>query len=539
MLDGGPTLSGRIAALDSSLRKSYQLDQLLDQYMNLQNQGVGLEGRLTDYIRGRDEFLNETDGMLEDFKDKMLTMNMADPETAASAEMYSGYLYELRGRQNKRYVEFLNSSIDQYNNKLTSMSNMYTTALDGYQRELQTKAAITQEEYGLMFNGLTEMYNNVANAPMQALEMEKMQYELYGAYQKAIGDGTSGLTSGQDYLKALDNLKKVGAIHADGSWNPNMSFSDADLYESLGVSDRANFFTAMLDVGRRSMTTPDKDGIFPGVDKVLQTGNSIMEAVYNFNSTGQISAEQALGATDQIRDSIANALYRNGAVSTTQAPTIKSAVDFLSSKNPGVFNLKKAPTREQFTSEFDGQLDRRFLDSLYTDFEGYLSNPAEFAKYFLVDPQGQPLTDEGIVSRLTYSFAEKLGRSNLSDFKNVGGDTNQASRPVRNNNPLNIKGSSTTATYPGVVGYDPSPAQDGGYFLQFSSPDSGFAAAQRLITGSGYRGLTVDKAMRRWSGGGYGGEIAPSIANKVVGNLSQGELQSLLQTMAKREGYYG
>lgn len=123
-------------------------------------------------------------------------------------------------------------------------------------------------------------------------------------------------------------------------------------------------------------------------------------------------------------------------------------------------------------------------------------------------------------------------------FNQVGGDTQQASRPVRNNNPLNIKASAATSTYSGVAGLDPSPATDGGQFLVFQSPEAGFQAAKRLIQTEGYRGLTVDAALRRWSNNGYGGEVAPSLQGKTIGQLTSTELDALIQAMARKEGYY-
>jgi len=123
-------------------------------------------------------------------------------------------------------------------------------------------------------------------------------------------------------------------------------------------------------------------------------------------------------------------------------------------------------------------------------------------------------------------------------FNPVGGDTNTSlNRPTRNNNPLNIKKSNFTMKFPGVTGIDKKPAADGGYFLTFDSPQDGFNAAKKLIQSSGYINLTVDKALRRWSNNGYGGELIPSIKNKTVKQLSPAELDALIKAMAKREGY--
>lgn len=138
------------------------------------------------------------------------------------------------------------------------------------------------------------------------------------------------------------------------------------------------------------------------------------------------------------------------------------------------------------------------------------------------------------------------GSATLVSFNQVGGGTNTATgntsgtnRPQRNNNPLNIKSSGFTQTFPGVKGIDGKQAADGGYFLVFNSPQEGFNAAVKLFKeGRSYKGKTVDQALRIWSNNGYGGNIAPQYANMPIQNLPDNVLQQIIQRMAHAEGYY-
>lgn len=107
----------------------------------------------------------------------------------------------------------------------------------------------------------------------------------------------------------------------------------------------------------------------------------------------------------------------------------------------------------------------------------------------------------------------------------------------RNNNPLNIKASKFTQSFPGVSGVA-NAATDGGNFLSFQTPEAGFNAAKKLITSSVYSGLTVDQALKKWSNSGYNGSIVPSIKAKTINQLTPAELDTLIQTMARNEGYY-
>lgn len=117
-----------------------------------------------------------------------------------------------------------------------------------------------------------------------------------------------------------------------------------------------------------------------------------------------------------------------------------------------------------------------------------------------------------------------------------------ANRADRNNNPTNIKvpnGGLIVAKQrysDPNVSVDPVPASDGGQFLKFSTPEIGKQATSTLLKDPLYQNLTVDKAMKTWSGGGYGGEIAPDIAHKTVGQLSPDEMNTLTQGMTQREG---
>lgn len=117
-------------------------------------------------------------------------------------------------------------------------------------------------------------------------------------------------------------------------------------------------------------------------------------------------------------------------------------------------------------------------------------------------------------------------------------------RADRNNNPTNIKVPSggldiARKRYGDPnLSVDPIPASDGGQFLKFSSPDYGKQATSTLLK-TGYSDMSVNDAMKRWSGGGYDGKIVPDLSDKKVSDLNSDEMDSLTQSMGKREGYTG
>jgi murein DD-endopeptidase MepM/ murein hydrolase activator NlpD len=92
----------------------------------------------------------------------------------------------------------------------------------------------------------------------------------------------------------------------------------------------------------------------------------------------------------------------------------------------------------------------------------------------------------------------------LNDMAQKGEGTMRGKNTLgdRLNNPLNIKW--TGAEWQRNLGGTDSgvKATDGGSFVKFPSVDNGYRAAQELITAPSYTSLTVEQALRRWSGAG-------------------------------------
>ena len=101
--------------------------------------------------------------------------------------------------------------------------------------------------------------------------------------------------------------------------------------------------------------------------------------------------------------------------------------------------------------------------------------------------------------------------------------------PQRNNNPLNIQHGSFTERFGATL--DPISKR----WAKFPTPEDGFQAARELLLSDGYN-RPLEQAMRRWSGGSYGASISP--VNKTTREMSDSELDKLIQNMAKREGWY-
>lgn len=105
----------------------------------------------------------------------------------------------------------------------------------------------------------------------------------------------------------------------------------------------------------------------------------------------------------------------------------------------------------------------------------------------------------------------------------------------RNNNPLNIKYGNFASGYGATRG---SAATDGGNFANFPDEATGLRAARDLLRSQSYSSLTLEQAMRRWSGNGYGADVAPAdLRGKKTGSMTDAELDRLIEAMRVREGW--
>ena len=112
----------------------------------------------------------------------------------------------------------------------------------------------------------------------------------------------------------------------------------------------------------------------------------------------------------------------------------------------------------------------------------------------------------------------------------------------RNANPLNIKLGSGTRRYveTGLATISEIIPNDGGRFLKFDSPATGFRVAVELLSTPPYHNLGLDRALRRWSNNGYGAEILEGShidAHEPVPYLGLDDLEILLNAMVAAEGY--
>jgi len=151
---------------------------------------------------------------------------------------------------------------------------------------------------------------------------------------------------------------------------------------------------------------------------------------------------------------------------------------------------------------------------------------------------GQVKDASNVTTNLGNQVSEVFGLPTFDTKTNNPG----VNRSNRNNNPGNIKVSDNTKNWNGVTGVESTPAQDGGNFLIFDSPESGINAIGRLLLTSGYSNMNAEKAIKRYNGNGaYGAKDVGLDPNKNLQSQLQDpiKLKEVANAIAISEGFTG
>ena len=192
------------------------------------------------------------------------------------------------------------------------------------------------------------------------------------------------------------------------------------------------------------------------------------------------------------------------------------------------------------------------LNVSYGDLSSLYDDRPEYKAYGdAIHKENPSLTTKELFELLTDTGSPE------TSFNSVGGDTNIAiadlpridtftekpgmTRSDRNNNPGNIKISDFTKDFPGVRAIEQRPAEDGGNFIVFATPQDGLNAIGELLKrGRSYKGVSAEQAIKRYNGGGaYGASDVGLDPNRDFQSQIQNPviLQSVIKRIAKAEGY--
>ena len=172
-LPASPFFYSQIPAMREEVKARYDLEAKQDNLLDLQNAKVNRESDFNTIVRGRDTYLNKINNMREDFITQVSKMDTSNPYVAERMDTYLNYLTILKGRQNQRYVDYVQSEIDNNEAELQRVTNQYNLDYARYQEDFEDTKNEAKESYDFYKDMLTEMvtYPEVQAEKLRDLEM--------------------------------------------------------------------------------------------------------------------------------------------------------------------------------------------------------------------------------------------------------------------------------------------------------------------------------------------------------------------------------
>jgi len=371
------------------------------------------------------------------------------------------------------------------------------------------------------YDPATGTYKAVYEKPAEA----KAAPALIQEYQYAQSQGYKGSLT--DYQKEIAAAKAAVAPGATPtSWDEYSRTTTAPTQEGYAafLASKKGTVTGGLTQAAKDFQTKSTQTAVSYIDTALgQVGTTTSgiigsqmakvpgTAAYNLNQTlDTIKSNLSFGTLQDMRNAskTGGAL---GAVSDRETALLSSVM--------GSLDIGQSPAQLKTNLE-------KIKESLTRWNQALMAEPTEqtTAENEEIILDGKIWVDDGTGNYVPKAEAPTAGAK-------TGGSVS-----YRNNNPLNIKMGEFAQKYGAVTG---TPAKDGGVFATFPDVETGMKAAKDLLRSSSYANLPLEQAMRRWSGNGYGADVAPAnVRNKTIAQMNDSEINSLISSMRTREGWF-
>lgn len=217
----GASLSNQLNDLKEAKKLELGLDDLYNKRQKMVSQGYSLTDDLTNYVRGHDEYVTKLDKMInESSSNVQYSGDLSDPRIRARYDQWKDYLYIQKGKQNKRYTDVLNDSINQHNQQLQQIDNSYQMAQQKLSDYMTSTSAITTEAYTRMYQSLTSLYDGITSA---------------GANSTKIAQAEANLTRTQLLnMKTMADMSTGGGSDKKGDYDKGVGFAEDYIDKSNG-----------------------------------------------------------------------------------------------------------------------------------------------------------------------------------------------------------------------------------------------------------------------------------------------------------------
>ena len=314
----------QVAQSADLINQKNELDTILAKKTELEAGAPTVKKDMTDYIKSRDTYVNTIDNLIDNVNSTMATQDISNPVTNKMYTDYKNYLLTLRGKQNQRYTDYLNTSIEQYNTDLTNVQTRYQNAATAYNDAIKTGTALSKDKYDETKKILTDFYNE--NLPEKLASRQKAIDELGGASLDNVnsivlnGYKQNWLTEQSGYQdkiinkttgELIDNFNLPGAMQMLGVELKQNPLGVLDLYETGAKTKLSS-----LSSSKSSSLVTTTLGYINQLDQII---NNTKDVSGNPIQTSNLSPDVIAKITPRVND------IKQSLLSTIQGSITKTA----------------------------------------------------------------------------------------------------------------------------------------------------------------------------------------------------------------------
>ncbi len=315
-------LSTNINNLEDAINKEYRIEEQLNNLLTKTSQKAMVEQDFTDYIKGKDEYLGTIDKLLENADTQIANMDTSNPYVAQRVKNYTNYLTILKGRQNKRYIDFLKMATTQWNAELDQDKAIFDTSLAAAEKKLKREGAVTTETYNTVKTMLKDLYDNIEKREDRQMKIEKFDVDMLKSQADLSLDvlkyNNGGIESTQTERDRVMNKaalqKYIPTQDADGYMDPTsylnertkfaVETGDATVFDEayssyLTPQDRATLGVGKA-VGEKASPEPLVTDYVAIAEEYKNKGYTREEAEQDMNDQWEIIPKGAKRALDEI-----------------------------------------------------------------------------------------------------------------------------------------------------------------------------------------------------------------------------------------------
>jgi hypothetical protein len=231
----GATFMDQYADIEENLRNDYKLDTLESNLSRLQKNGVNIESDLNGYMTARDSYISKLDKMIDSANERSATVDMSNPADQKTMTNYMNYLYVMKGRQQKRYADFVKQAVDQYQVELDNAQNAYDATYKAFTTALSNKETMYKEDYNNFKKMLADMYDNVDNREKTIYDQLSLDDKLTSLLKDQADTALGGASIGS----TLTDSQNTTAFSKFANASENKDKSSTELVKEWNSLDNA------------------------------------------------------------------------------------------------------------------------------------------------------------------------------------------------------------------------------------------------------------------------------------------------------------